>query len=429
MAPRAGAELDGHTIVVDLGFGDAGKGTVVDWLCALGGHRAVVRFNGGAQAAHNVVAPDGRHHTFAQFSSGTLTPGVATHLSRFMLVDPLALAAEADHLAAIGVPDALDRLTVDADALVTTPYHQAANRARESARGAGRHGSCGMGVGETAAYALANPGWAPRAADCADPVRLRRLLGRLREALEAELGPLEAPPVADCAAVFGAFAERVRIVDGAARLRHLLGAGPVVFEGAQGVLLDEWHGLHPYTTWSTTTAANARALLAGAGADGATLGVVRTYTPRHGPGPLPTEDPALLAALGEAHNTTGRWQGAFRTGHFDAVLHRYAVAATGGVDAVAVTHTDAPHRARLGMCRAYDTDQGRCAELPGAVVGDLAAQERLTRRLEEVRPRVEAVDPGAWCEAVAAELGAPCVLSSSGPARDDKRRTTAMAPA
>ena len=74
-----------------------------------------------------------------------------------MVVDPLALAAEADHLAALGVPDALDRLTVDRDALLATPYHRAANRARELARGAGRHGSCGMGVGETVAYASRPP--------------------------------------------------------------------------------------------------------------------------------------------------------------------------------------------------------------------------------------------------------------------------------
>src|SRR3954467_7607322 len=93
-----------HVIVVDLGYGDAGKGTVVDWLCTQGPVQAVVRFNGGGQAAHNVVLPDGRHHTFAQFGSGTLR-GVPTHLSRFVVVDPLALTAEAAHLGELGVPD------------------------------------------------------------------------------------------------------------------------------------------------------------------------------------------------------------------------------------------------------------------------------------------------------------------------------------
>src|SRR5258707_5943403 len=151
-APLAPGARGEHVIVVDLGYGDAGKGTVVDWLCSpgqAGGPRTVVRFNGGAQAAHNVVTQDGRHHTFAQFGSGTLSaPGTRTYLSRFMLVDPLALVGEAEHLARLGVAAPLALVAIDRDALLTTPYHQAANRAREAARGAARHGSCGMGVGE-----------------------------------------------------------------------------------------------------------------------------------------------------------------------------------------------------------------------------------------------------------------------------------------
>ena len=147
----------------------------------------VVRFNGGAQAGHNVVTADGRHHTFAQFGSGTFWPGVRTFLSRFMLVDPLALAAEAAHLAAVGVSDALDRLAVDADALLATPYHRAANRARELARGLDRHGSCGMGIGETASYALRFPADAPRVGDCAAPRALAGKLGLLHDRLSDEV--------------------------------------------------------------------------------------------------------------------------------------------------------------------------------------------------------------------------------------------------
>ena len=280
-----------HVIIVDLGYGDSGKGSIADWVCSPGGAgfaggrpvQAVVRFNGGAQAAHNVVTTDGRHHTFAQFGSGTFTPGVRTHLSRFMLVDPLALAAEAAHLASAGVGDALDRLTVDRDALLTTPYHRAANRARELARGVTRHGSCGVGIGETARYALEHPGDAPRVADCAAPQTLARSLRRLRDRLADELGPLEAPPVADVCDAYRAFAERVALVDGG-YLGRLLRTGPVVFEGAQGVLLDEWRGFHPFTTWSTTTFANAETLLAEAGGTALRLGVVRCYLTRHGPG-------------------------------------------------------------------------------------------------------------------------------------------------
>ncbi len=314
----AGLDRD-HVIVVDLGYGDSGKGTVVDWLCSRpgAGVHAVVRFNGGAQAAHNVVTADGRHHTFAQFGAGTFTPGVRTHLSRFVLVDPLALAAEAAHLAGAGVASPLDLVTVDRDALLTTPYHQAANRARERARGAARHGSCGMGIGETARYALEFPADAPRAGDCAAPGRLATKLRLLRDWLLSEFGTdASAPPVADVCAAFGAFAGRVSLVGGA-HLTRLLRAGPVVFEGAQGILLDEWHGFHPYTTWSTTTFGNADTLLAEAGQTATRLGVARCYLTRHGPGPLVTEDPTL--ELPDRYNRRNEWQGPFRTGHFDAV--------------------------------------------------------------------------------------------------------------
>ncbi|MCX5214062.1 adenylosuccinate synthetase [Kitasatospora sp. NBC_00240] len=421
-----------HVIVCDLGFGDAGKGTVVDRLCRgpVGpGSRpvhAVVRHNGGAQAAHNVVTRDGRHHTFAQFGSGTLA-GVPTHLSRFMLVDPLALAAEAGHLAHLGVPDPLALLTVDRRALLTTPYHAAANRIREQRRGEARHGSCGLGIGETARYALLHPEDAPTAADCATPARLLAKLTRLREHLAAELGidptDLPAPPPADCLPAFQAFAERVRQTD-EAHLTRLLRTGPVVFEGAQGVLLDEWHGFHPYTTWSTTTFANAETLLAESGAPGAALrlGVLRSYTTRHGPGPLPTEDTAL--EIPEPHNTTGSWQGAFRLGHFDAVAHRYALTAASGADALALTHLDAPARhPGLRLCESYQLDGAVLTDLTTGRRGDLTAQAQLTAALFRARPgrlTDPGPDPDSWAEAIAHTLRTPVLMESYGPTADHK---------
>ncbi|WP_130406117.1 adenylosuccinate synthetase [Micromonospora violae] len=403
-----------HVAVVDLGYGDAGKGTVVDWLCATRPVQTVVRFNGGAQAAHNVVLRDGRHHTFAQFGAGTFHPGVGTHLSRHVVVDPLALVAEADHLATVGVPDALDRLTVDGDALLATPYHRAANRARENARGADRHGSCGLGVGEAVAYGLAHPDDAPRVADCHHPALLRRRLTTLRDRLTAELGPLDAPPIEGCLPAFTAFAGRVDIVDGN-WLATALRTGTCVFEGAQGVLLDEWHGFHPYTTWSTTTFANVDSLLAEAGQPGEVtrIGVLRLVTTRHGPGPLVTEDPALPFA--DPHNPTNPWQGRFRFGHFDAVAHRYALAAAGGVDGLALTHLDLAGPG-LRICRRYDSTD----RLTPGPPGDLGRQAALTARLLRSRP-VYDDPPTNWAEAVRAELGAPVVLTSHGPTADDKR--------
>src|ERR1700683_2211088 len=118
-------------IVVDLGFGDAGKGLVTDFLTHSMGATLVVRFNGGAQAGHNVVTADGRHHTFSQLGSGTLVPGVRTPPTSRVVVHPTALLLEDAHLESVGVDDALPRLTVSPEALVVTPFHQAACRVRE----------------------------------------------------------------------------------------------------------------------------------------------------------------------------------------------------------------------------------------------------------------------------------------------------------
>jgi adenylosuccinate synthase len=416
--------VNGHVIVVDLGYGDAGKGTVVDWLCATASRdsrqpaAAVVRFNGGAQAAHHVQLPSGAVHAFAQFGSGSFG-GTPTFLSRFTLVDPLALVAEAEHLRRLGLGDPFGLLTVDRDALVTTPYHQAANRAREEARGAGRHGSCGMGIGETASYALRYPGDAPRAGDLAAPSVLRRKLALLRTRLGAG-----GPPPPDVAAVFAAVAARVTLADDG-HLARLLRRGPVVFEGAQGALLDEWRGFHPYTTWSTTTFDNAETLLreAGAGGGATRLGVTRTYQTRHGPGPFPTEDPDL--PLAEPHNTGGRWQGAFRAGHLDAVALDYARQVTGGVDAVALTHLDTARDAgrRLRVCRGYRVGDRTVTRLSPGPHQDLDHQQSLTDGLLTARPSYDA-GPGPaaddWPDAVAEILGAPVTVRSYGPLASDK---------
>jgi adenylosuccinate synthase len=253
--------------------------------------------------------------------------------------------------------------------------------------------------------------------DCRAPAVLRAKLHLLRERLTAGVGLLDAPPVADCVTAFTAFAARVSIVDGE-HTGRLLRAGTVVFEGAQGVLLDEWHGFHPYTTWSTTTFANAEDLLAEAGFAGTAtrLGVLRVVTTRHGPGPLVTEDPTL--PMTDPHNPTNPWQGRFRFGHFDAVAHRYARDVCGGVDGIdgiALTHLDAVSE-RLLICRAYDwTDR-----LPPGPPGDLDRQEALTRRLLTTRPAYDP-PPSDWAGAVEDALGVPVVVTSHGPTAEDKQ--------
>jgi adenylosuccinate synthase len=190
------------------------------------------------------------------------------------------------------------------------------------------------------------------------------------------------------------------------------------------VLLDEWRGFHPYTTWSTTTFENAQTLLEEAGmAPGAAvrLGVTRAYQVRHGPGPLVTEDAAL--DLPEPHNRTGRWQGPVRAGHLDAVALRYALDACGGVDAVALTHLDTArrHDGELRVSRCYQVGGGLADRLPLGPARDLAYQERLTAMLMAARPVYGAPVPcGDWAGVIEEITGAPVAVRSSGPTAGDK---------
>jgi adenylosuccinate synthase len=325
-------------IVVGLGWGDEGKGATIDALAAHRRPDLVVRFNGGHQAAHNVTAA-GVHHTFATFGSATLS-GVPTWISRYCTVEPLAAAHEAAALRATGfAPEAY----VDASCLLTTPLHALANRAREQARGAARHGSTGMGFGETIAYGLAAPEAAPRAADLARPEDLTAKLDVLRAHYVAEgvlsegdvpLDDLPALAAAQARAAAGVFA----LVDDD-RLHTEISRSHTLFEGAQGFWLDENFGFQPHTTWSTTTPANARALLREAGVtDVRTIGCLRTYATRHGAGPLPGEG-MLPGAAPEPHNDSGSFAGAFRTGAHDPRLVRAAIDLA-LPDVLAVSHLD-----------------------------------------------------------------------------------------
>jgi adenylosuccinate synthase len=215
---------------------------------------------------------------------------------------------------------------------------------------------------------------------------------------------------------FVAFGSAVAVVDPAFTAR-LLREGRCVFEGAQGVLLDEWWGWHPCTTWSTTTFANVLELCGDRG-DVERLGVVRTYTTRHGPGPLVTEAPLDLP---EAHNGTGEWQGAFRVGHFDAVAHRYAVEVAGGVDALAVTHLDVPARCPdLRICTSYEVDGEVWDRIEPGPPRDLDHQGVLTGRLLRAAPAA-LHRPDDWAGEIGSLLGAPVRLGSWGPDRADKR--------
>lgn len=347
-------------IVADLGFGDSGKGTMVDYLAREAKYPLVVRYNGGPQAAHNVIAPDGRHHTFAQLGSASFLRNFRTHLSQYMLINPFNLYVEAQCLAGKRVDLIWERLSIDRRAIVITPWHQAANRIREMSRGDGRHGSCGQGVGEARWDDLRLPDETFRAGDMHVRRVMKRKLKKIRDRKWDELKPLaEALPgseqldnermafaddrlLDDCVEFYSHIAWLVRITGPEWLEREFQLHDRVVFEGAQGVLLDEKFGFHPYTTWTNTTFDNAHGVLDEIGFDGTVtrLGVIRGYATRHGAGPFVTEDHELAKHLPEYHNGHNQWQQQFRVGYLDLPALKYAVEAAGGVDTLAVTGLD-----------------------------------------------------------------------------------------
>lgn len=344
--------------VLGLGFGDEGKGTIVDWLvrrveASSGPPPLVVRWNGGPQAAHHVVCDDGREHCFAQLGSGTFIGETRTHLGPDMIVDAYALHAEAGALARVGVADALRRVSIDPHAVMVTPWHALVNRLRETLRGTARHGSTGRGVAE-AKLDSERPG-APvlRAADLENwtgPVEaVRAALCAVTDRLLAD-APVVPPEAAELRARFndhdlyeayGLALEGLRPA-GVIVTDALPAARLVVLEGAQGALLDRDFGFFPHVTPSriTRAAIDAASATLGIAPPSEVWGVLRAYATRHGAGPFPSETRALAPYLRERHNDDAGWSGHFRVGWFDAVLARWALAFAGPIDRLAMTCLD-----------------------------------------------------------------------------------------
>lgn len=399
-----------HLIVVGLGYGDEGKGTIVDHLCGpfggrRGGHKpaAVVRFNGGAQAAHHVVQADGKEHRFAQIGSGAFH-GVPTFLSRYMMVNPSAFIWEYKALQDMGVAP----LTyVDPEALVTTPYHIEVNRHKAQRDG---HGSCLGGIGATALFAILYPQDALRVKHLVHEIDTVPYVGKLEDWCNS-ITKKQPPKVP-----WKDFREFLTMVEvpnepGEMTLRRFCRTGPVIFEGAQGVMLDEDFGFHPYTTWSKTTPTNARILLEEARqiASVRTIGVTRTYTTRHGPGPMPTENKDILHP--EAHNTAGEFTGDMRQGALDIAGLEYAAKACGGIDEIALTHCDKSTR---GMGIAYKINGHLWVpKLPES----LEDQKALTVQMERAEPQwgLAGYNAATYLSAIA-----PITIRSLGPKTNDK---------
>lgn len=408
-------------ITVGLGFGDEGKGAAVDDLCRRLAADLVVRYSGGSQAGHNVQLADGRRHTFSQFGAGTLA-GARTFLAAPMIVHPTALILEADHLSELGVTDPFRTLSVHRDCLISTWFHQSLNQLRELSRGDQRHGSCGHGIGETRHYWLRHGDNAIFARDLRDGVVLRAKLELLRQRFLldvqefADRVPGAALKEYDLLGVTaGAVAEELLEIGDRLDVRETMpDYTTAIFEGAQGVLLDEWYGFHPHTTWSTVTPHHAVELAGASGVEElCVLGLLRGYTTRHGAGPLPSHDEQLTERTRDVGNPWNRWQGHLRAGWLDLVLLRYAARACGRLDNLGVSCLD-QLSGEVRLCVGYDNAR----ELPLPAGPDLRQQEELNRLLSAARPEcVPATKEGILA---AVEEIAPVAVVAHGPAHGDR---------
>jgi adenylosuccinate synthase len=331
-----------HVCVVGIQWGDEGKGKVVDLLTV--DFDVVARYQGGANAGHTVQTA-GREFIFHLIPSGILQEGKTCVIGNGVVIDPERLIQELDQLRQSGLDRERD-LWISDRAHVVMPYHEQLDKAREGAASGGKIGTTQRGIGPCYTDKAARLGL--RMMDLLEPERFRALLERNLAAKNAELERLHGrPPLAfePIHEKYRGFAERLRprVCDVASLLREKERQGArILFEGAQGFLLDLDLGTYPYVTSSNTSFFGVGA---GTGFSqrrvGLVLGVAKAYSTRVGEGPFPTE---LADATGERLRETGREYGATtrrprRCGWLDLVALRYAIG-VGDVDAMAITKLD-----------------------------------------------------------------------------------------
>ncbi|MCI2419630.1 adenylosuccinate synthase [Saccharopolyspora sp. K220] len=359
-------------VLIGAQWGDEGKGKATDLL----GEQAqwVVRYQGGNNAGHTVVLPDGQDFALHLIPSGILTPGVTNVIGNGVVVDPGVLLEELAGLEGRGVDTT--RLLVSADAHLIMPYHVAIDRVTERYLGKKQIGTTGRGIGPCYQDKIARVG-----------VRVQDLLDEkiLRQKVEAALDiknqilvkvynrrAMDVDEVVDTVLAQGEqFASR--IADTKLLINQALDRGEtVLLEGSQGTLLDVDHGTYPFVTSSNPTAGGA---CAGSGIGptkiNAVIGILKAYTTRVGAGPFPTEliDEAgenLRKQGGEFGVTTGRSR---RTGWFDAVIARYATRVNGITDYFLTKLDVLSGLETIPICVAYDVDGERIDEMPMTQTG------------------------------------------------------------
>lgn len=379
-------------IVVGVQWGDEGKGKVVDYLTEQAS--LVVRFQGGNNAGHTVVI-EGQRTALRLIPSGIMRPRTRCLLASGVVIDPVALIAEFDGLRAAGVAVTPERFGISGEAQLILPYHKAIDTQREENRGSGKIGTTGKGIGPCYEDAVSRYGI--RMSDLLDRERLSTLVERNVELknkyLKAVLGSAIqfsaseiVAELTEVASVLRPYICNVSVEVETARKRNDI----VVFEGAQGCLLDINHGTYPYVTSSNTVSAFA-CVSAGFGPRyvDTVLGICKAYCTRVGSGPFPTEE---SGPIGDQLREIGREYGTVtnrprRCGWFDAMAVRKAIRLN-GIDSLIITKLDVLtgfDRIKIGV--GYTLDGKPLEDLPAC-----------TTQLEKVKASFEEL-PG-WKESI-----------------------------
>jgi adenylosuccinate synthase len=418
-----------NVVVVGAQWGDEGKGKIVDWLS----ERAdvIVRFQGGHNAGHTLVIGNATYK-LSLLPSGVVRPGKLSVIGNGVVVDPWALLKEIETVSGMGVTVTPESLHVADNAPLILPLHRELDQLRENAPGSARIGTTGRGIGP--AYEDKVGRRAVRVCDLADPETLRARVDQLllhHNALRRGFGvePVHAEALTaallDVAPRILPYAKRVwqKLTECRRRGRRIL------FEGAQGAMLDIDHGTYPFVTSSNTVAATAAAGSGiGPGAVGYILGITKAYTTRVGAGPFPTElnddTGRLLGERGREFGTvTGRKR---RCGWFDAVMVRQAVR-VGGIDGIALTKLDVLDGLEaLKVCVGYQLNGKTIDYFPASPRGQAAVRpvyETYEGWPESTRGARSWLDLPAnaikYIRRIEELIEAPVAMLSTSPERDD----------
>ena len=417
-----------NVVVVGAQWGDEGKGKIVDWLSEQAD--VVVRFQGGHNAGHTLVI-DGKTYKLSLLPSGIVRPGKLAVIGNGVVLDPHALIAEIEKLAAQGIKVTRDNLKIADNCTLILSVHRELDIAREG-NASLKIGTTGRGIGP--AYEDKAGRRAIRLMDLADEAMLDDKIARLLAHHNALRRGLNLPEVSADAIkkeLVGVAPKVLPYMDRAWALldRCRRDDHRILFEGAQGIMLDVDHGTYPYVTSSNTVAANA-ATGSGSGprALNYVLGITKAYTTRVGEGPFPTE---LTDATGKLLGERGKEFGVVtgrprRCGWFDAALVRQTVI-TSGIDGIAFTKLDVLDGFEtLKVCVGYKLDGKEIDYIPASQ----GAQAKLIPIYEEIEGWKESTQGArSWADLPAGAvkyvrrveelIGCPVALLSTSPERDD----------